>query len=359
MVVEKLDPNAMDLSDDHVWRDRSELWSRRLRGSAPRSKRERPRTPLILCGHGVSLRIEGGALTILNGFTHYPQKQETYRFFKGELALPERIIMLDGSGSISFDVLAWLSEQRVSLLQINWKGEVVSITSTNGYAANPFRVNWQIETREHTTKRMAFCVSLITKKIEASILTLEKAVQRSDAWEKAMNNAYSALTRLDENPPINVTELRALEANAAAAYFRAWRGIPIKWRGTSRRPIPETWKEIGQRTTLFQLAGNRNASHPVNAVLNYAYAVLQSQIQINTVAEGYDPTIGIMHEVRDGSSAFIFDLMEPERPAADCKVLKFIKGHVFDPADFVIRSDGVCRLNPEMARSVVGLVACK
>lgn len=31
----------------------------------------------------------------------------------------------------------------------------------------------------------------------------------------------------------------------------------------------------------------------------------------------------------------VFDLMEPERPAADRKVLEFIKGHVFDPADFV------------------------
>jgi CRISP-associated protein Cas1 len=36
-----------------------------------------PREPLILSGHGISLRIEGGALTIRNGFTHYPQKQET------------------------------------------------------------------------------------------------------------------------------------------------------------------------------------------------------------------------------------------------------------------------------------------
>jgi CRISPR-associated protein Cas1 len=64
-----------------------------------------------------------------------------------------------------------------------------------------------------------------------------------------------------------------------------------------------------------------------------------------------------MHERRDGSSAFIFDLMEPERPATDRKVLEFINGHVFDPADFVIRSDGVCRLNPEMARSIAGIAA--
>jgi CRISPR/Cas system-associated endonuclease Cas1 len=59
---------------------------------------------------------------------------------------------------------------------------------------------------------------------------------------------------------------------------------------------------------------------------------------------------------RDGSSAFIFDLMEPKRPETDRKVLEFIKAHVFDPADFIIRSDGVCRLNPEMARCVVGLI---
>lgn len=169
-----------------------------------------------------------------------------------------------------------------------------------------------------------------------------------------MQQTYALLTRLDESPPENVTELRALEANAAAAYFRSWRGIPIKWRGTSR-PIPESWKTIEQRTSQFQLAGNRNAGHPINAILNYTYAVLQSKIQTGVVAEGYDPTIGIMHEKRDGSSAFVFDLMEPERPAIDRKVLEFVKGHVFDPADFAIRADGVCRLNPEMARCVTQL----
>jgi len=60
---------------------------------------------LILCGHGVSLRVEGGTLLIKNGFTHYPQQREEYRYFQGDLDRPARIIVLDGSGSISFDVL--------------------------------------------------------------------------------------------------------------------------------------------------------------------------------------------------------------------------------------------------------------
>jgi CRISP-associated protein Cas1 len=90
--------------------------------------------------------------------------------------------------------------------------------------------------------------------------------------------------------------------------------------------------------------------------LNYAYAALESEIRIKAISDGYDPTIAIMHEGSDGSSKFIFDLMEPERPNVDRAELDFVKGH-FDPADFIIRADGVCRLNPEMARMVVARVS--
>jgi len=41
------------------------------------------------------------------------------------------------------------------------------------------------------------------------------------------------------------------------------------------------------------------AAHPSNAVFNYAYATLESEIRIKAIFEGYDPTIGIMHEGRD------------------------------------------------------------
>jgi CRISP-associated protein Cas1 len=39
--------------------------------------------------------------------------------------------------------------------------------------------------------------------------------------------------------------------------------------------------------------------------------------------------------------------MEADRPKVDCAVLDFVKSTVFDPAGFVIRADGVCRLTPE------------
>jgi CRISPR-associated protein Cas1 len=347
-------------ADDTHWATRSGMWQSRLsKVSARRTKRAKARPALILAGHGVSLRVENGALTIKNGFTHYPQQREIIRYFRGDVALPERIILLDGSGSISFDVLSWLAEQKVSFIRINWKGDIVCVAGASGYSANPFRVRWQLETRENPAQRNDFCRSIIARKIEATIITLEKSIPRSDKWERAMRSAYAALSRLEENPPENISELRALEANCAASYFRSWVGMPIKWRGISRRPIPDNWHFVGPRSSPFHLAGNRNAAHPVNAILNYAYTALESEIRLKAVSEGYDPTIGIMHEGRDGSSKFIFDLMEPERPRVDRAVLDFAKGQVFDPADFTIRTDGVCRLNPEMARMVVAKISAQ
>ena len=344
--------------DDQEWSERCSHWSRQSRSNGRKlAKRERPREPLTLAGHGVSLKIDAGTLLIRNGFTHYPQKQETYRYFKGGPNLPSRIIVLDGSGSITFDVLSWLAEQNIPLIRVDWAGEVVTAISGCGLAVNPHSVAWQVETASDNSRRMEFCNQLITRKIDGCILTLEKSIRRSDAWEKAMKRAYADLSRIELDPPTSVDDLRTVEANSAAAYFRAWREIPLKWQHSARHPVPDDWKFIGSRTSRFNLAGNRNASHPVNAILNYAYAILQSQLQIQAISDGYDPTLGIMHFRKPGSPAFIFDLMEPERPKIDRAIIEFLRAEKLHPADCVIRSDGVVRLNPELARRVAQL-AC-
>jgi CRISPR/Cas system-associated endonuclease Cas1 len=234
--------------------------------------------------------VDAGSLLIRNGFTRYPQNRESYRYFRGDLSLPSRIVLLDGNETVSLDVLGWLAEQGVPLVRIDWQGNVQTVLANSGYASNPHRLTWQVETRADPGKRMTFRINLIGRKIEASIRTLEKSIRRSPAWEKAMERAYADLTRLECDPPSDIVSLRALEAGCAAAYFRAWRAVPLKWIGTGRRPILASWKTIGPRTTLFLLAGNRHAAHPVNAMLNYAYAILESQVRIRLVADGFDPT---------------------------------------------------------------------
>src|SRR5215217_4620161 len=125
-----------------------------------RRRRERSKHALVLCGHGVSLRVDAGTLLIRNGFTHYPQQREEFRYFRGDLDRPARIILLDGSGSISFDVLDWLAEQDVPLIRISWTGEVVTVAST-AYSADPKKVEWQRKMRNNPEERLKFSCDLI------------------------------------------------------------------------------------------------------------------------------------------------------------------------------------------------------
>ncbi len=347
-----------DLSD---WQMRGEHWMRHsvnIAAANKRKKRERNTVPLILCGHGVSLRIRHGALIIRDGFTHYPQQQITHCYFPRDLDLPPRIILLDGSGSLSFDVLTWLSQQGVSLARVTWGGEVAVVTNGNGYAGDPDKLRWQRETRTDHKRRFEFATGLIRSKLISSLQTLEEQVPSSAARDIAVLKAQSAIERLASQSFANMNDIFAIEGECASAYFAAWRGVQLRWTGLSRRPIPESWHAYSGRASLANAGRkeNRNASHPVNAILNYAYAVKLSALQMQSIADGYDPTIGIMHVSEPGRPAFLLDLVEPERPKVDAEVLRLVRQQPLASADFIICPNGSCRLAPQFARTVATLV---
>lgn len=348
-------PHASD------WQVRGEHWMRHsanIAAANPRKKRERNTVPLILCGHGASLRIRHGALIIRDGFTHYPQQQKTYCFFPRDLDLPPRIILLDGSGSLSFDVLTWLSQQEISLARVSWSGEVAAIANGNGYSGDPDKLRWQRETRTDQSRRFAFATDRIRSKLICSLQTLEEQVPSSAARDIACSKAKNAIERLASQSFADMNDIFSIEGECASAYFAAWRGVQLRWTGLSRRPIPESWYAYSGRSSLANggRKENRNASHPVNAILNYAYAVKLSALQMQSIADGYDPTIGIMHVSEPGKPAFLLDLIEPERPKADAEVLRLIRHQSLASADFMIRPNGSCRLSPQLARTVATLV---
>ena len=348
-----------EISPADEWAIRSEFWNSEIGNSKPkRRKRERNSTPLILCGHGVSLRIESGALIIRDGFTHYPQEQARYRFFPRDLDLPSRILLLDGSGTLSFDVLSWLAEQGVMLARIKWTGEIAVAGGGHGYAADPEKVEWQRSTRADDGKRLAFASDLIRRKLEASIATLEMNIAASPAREAAIARAKGGLAELASAPIANIGTIHKIEGGCASAYFTAWREIELRWTGLGRRPIPDAWREFTQRSSVLTgyKPGNWKASHPLNAMLNYAYAVKAAELQVEALAEGYDPAFGVMHNADRSYCAFAYDLIEPERPRVDAAILEFIGKRSFAAADFIIRKDGVCRLSPQLARAVATLV---
>ncbi len=339
------------------WFDRCNYWRDRAHLSQPkRLRRERQTAPLILAGHGLSIRVDKSCLLIRDGNTHYPAEKRELRYFKGGLDIPPRIVLIDGSGNISIDAIDWMAAQAISLIRISYDGSNAAILSPNGFAADPKRVAWQRATRDDPKRQLKFAISTIEQKLKASIETLSDFIPASLSRDKAVAAAKSCLVDIKSAP--NLAAMLGIEGPAAKAYWRAWQGIEMRWKAKSRHPIPDEWRAYSSRTSLTtgKKAKNWNASHPINAMLNYAYAILLTEMRIKAITDGHDPMLGILHDQRhkdkDRTPSFALDLMEPMRPVVDRTVLKLVHEETFTGADFVLQSDGVCRLNPELARRV-------
>jgi len=339
------------------WPDRCSFWMSESKPKFSRRRRERETRPLVLTGHGLSLRVDKGCLLVRDGNTHYPAERREWRFFNGALDIPPLIIVVDGSGEITMDALDWLTTQQVPLIRLRWDGKFLAIATQGGQAASGAKVYWQERTRNDPTARLRFARDLIHDKALSTLVTMEDHLPQSRVWEDAHKNVTAQTRRLERRPPRSIHELLGIEGAIANEYFRAWTGITLKWKALKQRPIPEDWKKYTSRSSLRErLRVNRGATHPVNAMLNYAYGVLVSQTQIRLIAQGYDPTLGIMHDRendRGSYPAFALDHMEPMRPVVDRAVLHLISSTVFTGGDFSIQHDGVCRLNPELATLVV------
>ncbi len=341
--------------EEEAWGQRGRHWegANRSSPSPPKTQRRRKaeRESLVLAGHGVRLRVHQGSLVVLNGFTHYPQEREELRFFPGDRKLPSRIVALDSDGSITLDVMKWLSRQGVPLVMVDWRGEVVSVVGDGG-AYDPALREAQLAA-QGSELGLHIAIELIERKIRGSIDTLE-SLPSSLVRSAAIEQLVITSAELQGTPPENVQQLLLVEAQAAYVYFSCWRMLKMRWKGTGRKPIPSEWHSMGLRQSMYG-SGNRNATHPVNAMLNYAYAVLESQVRIATLVCGLDPTIGYLHTCRTRRVALVYDLMEPLRPQVDCLILGFMLSHTFHPNDFVLSFDGICRLHPQLAKQVARL----
>ncbi len=346
-----------NLEETHdEWAVRSEYWLQSIRQHTPkRKRRERQATPLILSGHGISIAVEKGTLAVKDGNTHYPSEIRKYRFFKGDLGLPKRIFLIDGSGNITLDALDWLSTQNVELIRLNWNGKPIIALGNGKSSVLPEKLMWQFETQSEESKRLDFAIPLISAKAEATLHNLLELLPDSPSKTKAINTTQSVIELLQKGVLSSIGGLLSEEGRVAAGYFFSWRALKIHWRAEGRYPIQHEWKRFFSRSTLSSgKPKNYNATHPVNAMLNYAYRMLEAHVRIGVIADGYDVSQGILHNrVDPRRHSFVFDMMEPLRPIVDRAVLKLVQDEIFTGADFILQDDGVCRLSPNLARKVV------
>lgn len=134
----------------------------------------------------------------------------------------------------------------------------------------------------------------------------------------------------------DIEELRGLEGQAAAIYFRHFGqlfrsdvGVEFDANGRLRRPPPD----------------------PVNACLSMAYSMLTHECTAALRLARLEPSIGTLHVSRPGRPALALDLMEPFRPlvADSVAVSAFNRGEL--TAGHFIRTTAGCSMTDQGRRA--------
>ncbi|MCC6461562.1 MAG: CRISPR-associated endonuclease Cas1 [Saprospiraceae bacterium] len=90
---------------------------------------------------------------------------------------------------------------------------------------------------------------------------------------------------------------------------------------------------VGATLPAFEGRQKRPAYDPFNALLNYLYGMLYTNVHLAVLKAGLDPYLGILHADRYGAApTLVFDAIEPFRPWADAVALDLFLGGTLDAA---------------------------
>jgi CRISPR-associated endonuclease Cas1 len=143
-------------------------------------------------------------------------------------------------------------------------------------------------------------------------------------------------------------EIRLWESQAARAYWSAWNNLAIQFPKADAKRTPDHWQTFGSRLSPLT-ASPRLAVNPPNAMLNYLYALLESEARLALAALGLDPGIGVLHNDLRTRDSLASDLMEPIRPKVDAFLLDWTGRTPLRREWFFEQRDGNCRLMSSLA----------
>lgn len=185
------------------------------------------------------------------------------------------------------------------------------------------------------TRSLVIAQSIVGAKLLNSRVLLLDAAKDKPCLAPGLRGTAASLAELAERAgaTVDLDTLRGFEGIGAKKYFSEWTNLlapsGFTFTGRVRRPPLD----------------------PVNALLSFGYALLQSRCLSAAEHYGLDPHIGFLHTTRPGRPSLALDLMEELRaPIVDRLVLNLLNRSQLTANDFEREASGACRMTPK-ARS--------
>jgi CRISPR-associated endonuclease Cas1 len=266
----------------------------------------------VVDGWGVKVTVERGQLVVSDGLAGTRRTREIPRIDR----TVRRIIITGREGYVTLAALRWCKAHRLAIVTVDPYGALVALSATDDPADAPMirsqALCGQDAPRAHTGLSIA------------RMITGQKlAGQAENCWNVFYNSdAGDEIRRLSQflDTAEDAKAINLLEAEAARVYWGAWSDVSMTWDRADIVKVPLHWHRYDGRINPVG-RGNRYASHPVNAILNYAYRMLEIETRLACIAAGLEPSLGFLHSDREDRDSLVADVMEAARPKVDEYVL--------------------------------------
>jgi CRISPR-associated endonuclease Cas1 len=307
---------------------------------------------VVAAGYGLKIYVERGHLIVHDGIG---RDRRTLRLSRATSGL-QRLVVLGHTGYVTLEALRWIRDIGSSFVQIGLDGEVIAISSAERFHNTKLRRAQALAA--DTGRGLQAMRHLAAAKLEQQAARVEALPA---LWPAKPNGGKG---QVEVGPVIRrerqklsscstLGELRSCESVAGRWYWQTLAGLPVRFEAGWRRRVPDHWHPAGARTSPPSgFKSSRKAATPFHALVNYSYALLETEATIVLQAHGFDPGMGILHTDKRYRGSLAHDLMEPVRPVVDGLVIEFLANHKLTRGDVYETREGVCRVGPPVASSL-------
>ncbi len=286
---------------------------------------------VTLYGYGIQVRVDRGHLLIEDGIGADRRHVRFPRIGHGL----RRLVVIGSEGMVSLGALRWLADQDAAFVMLDRDGSVLATTG-------PVRSSDAKLRRAQAVAHQSGAALRVTRELISRKLAGQEQVARNKLLDSRTADTIAQF-RSEVPTADTISTVRLIESQGAAAYWCAWHDLPINFPKNNLRRVPDHWRVFGTRKS--PLTGSpRLAANPPNAILNYLYALLESEARLAAAALGLDPGLGVLHVDTTARDSLACDLMEPLRPQVDAYLLDWITRQPLHREWFFEERDGNCRL---------------
>lgn len=296
---------------------------------------------LFVSGFATALRVERGHLVVRTGQGRSISEGRFSRVSKPRI---RRVVIYGKGGFTTWGALEWIDGIGAAFVQLARDGRVITASGDAG-PNQPALRRAQVAAGE-TKTGLEIVRSLLDEKLRGQLSVL------NDRLPERSNAASAVAAALDQLGAVEtIKDALHLEAKAASAYWSGWRDVEIRFARSDQRHVRSHWRVFGERQSPLSTSA-RNAARPSGAILNYLYALAESEARLALLAVGLDPGLGWAHKDAPYRDSAALDILEPIRPQIDAYVVEMIRERTFSRREFIELPTGQVRLGTSFARSL-------